>query len=1121
LPANANSVLFNIYDAIKDLGTGATPTRGDVSVIAFSNLTGTNIEQQTGEVEAMDDYGNPIGTLVLISYADIPLITPSSQQQILLYVKTTYNNFSFIKKMFVLFGSPLKIKLNARVPIPDGIDVAEQSATVYEIDPDFPNDESKISYPSVPTPVKWELTPVEKNVQTRPIYSTEDMVLTGGVFSNTHDGIATNVFIGPIYDPMVVGYTSSVDPIFEHHQLKASVFYNGLSAEDSKQMEMVPISDSSYFLMEFDDVKQRLWSDGIGYAKMIISHNPLISITPMAEDFVTCLNNKGKTIYTVPQGSSVYIITNDPQTEIIWGDVVETIDPYSGREILDTTNAQIAYGSAFVSLSQGNYTYIYFRVNKTLTDQKIIGLKYNPTDTINCFGISREEDYKYEIMVSGSLTTILNNTTVNLRGGGSFQNGMPPTVLIPFESLQMRVVDKRVNGLSVESPVIDGISINEFVVDVSFGGEPVPDGTKVAIEIVHLQNNIVKSVYASVETSLEIDPLINPLIRSYAHVKIQPIPKGFTFGSNIYLNCGYEAEGTTRNATLCLLISADAEDTQSDISLPYSRSIFSNSVAVFDTSNNSWDDKADLNYARGYLMAATVSNNIYAIGGINGSNVVNYAEEYNTSLNTWSIKSPMPTARAGGMIIADGSYIYVIGGLTYDSVNNTINISRKVERYDVATDSWIQLEDMPIISDDIFKNVSYGIAYGVAYLQDGIIYILCGVKDISEDGVYVSHNDRILYYDISGNTWNYSDVVSTNESHPYFRMTPFVFLQGDNIIVAGGAFQDSSGQLHYLTGSIAYDIVGDNVVENDYQFDNVIIPRYKIAACLSDNENVYIFGGSNIISPVLNTVEKIYIGGIGLGPNFYYQLKTSMPKAKNGCAVSSYILGNTYILCVGGIVSGKGNYFLNIKMEPYQDACILDGKHDLGIKITLLNDAGAKHAGSIAVGLKGYIQSIATGQQQEPIIPDHIEFQNNNVSIVDGEGVVFLSPRADDVLTQLLDSTPYEEGQLSLKYKIIIQCTILDDNYYGQNSVLLDELSPQNTLPNTQCCVSSMTNVSIASLSCGSIKENSFAIISEPVRQSDCAVVYAVSMKPSLSYIENLTSSPVDSSTALGLINDL
>src|SRR5438874_829660 len=79
---------------------------------------------------------------------------------------------------------------------------------------------------------------------------------------------------------------------------------------------------------------------------------------------------------------------------------------------------------------------------------------------------------------------------------------------------------------------------------------------------------------------------------------------------------------------------------------------------------SSWSTVAPMPTARTALAAATGSDGrTYAIGGFDGTNILNTVEAYTPGSNSWSTVTPLPTARTA-LAAAEGldGQLYVIGG---------------------------------------------------------------------------------------------------------------------------------------------------------------------------------------------------------------------------------------------------------------------------------------------------------------------------------------------------------------------------------------------------------------------------------------------------------------------------
>ena len=114
------------------------------------------------------------------------------------------------------------------------------------------------------------------------------------VVSLTTNGVAREIFFGPLTEVEVKGYDDNLDPIFEQYDINVNVFYDGLSASTAQTVELVPLIfetqglAGSFFLMEFANQQEKFYADGIDYAKLTISHDPSSAVTRYSSCFVEC-----------------------------------------------------------------------------------------------------------------------------------------------------------------------------------------------------------------------------------------------------------------------------------------------------------------------------------------------------------------------------------------------------------------------------------------------------------------------------------------------------------------------------------------------------------------------------------------------------------------------------------------------------------------------------------------------------------------------------------------------------------------------------------------------------------------------------------------------------------------
>jgi N-acetylneuraminic acid mutarotase len=127
--------------------------------------------------------------------------------------------------------------------------------------------------------------------------------------------------------------------------------------------------------------------------------------------------------------------------------------------------------------------------------------------------------------------------------------------------------------------------------------------------------------------------------------------------------------------------------------------ILSAAVEAYDPATDTWTSKADMPTARTQTGIAVVDGRIYVIGGISShpQTVLSAVEAYDPATNTWTKKADMPTARSVlAACVVDGR-IYVSGGATKHGgmAAGTWGSVPTVEVYDPATDTWTQASDMP------------------------------------------------------------------------------------------------------------------------------------------------------------------------------------------------------------------------------------------------------------------------------------------------------------------------------------------------------------------------------------------------------------------------------------------
>ena len=927
-PVQSGGIDVAVWDAdFSDLCQGAGNPDSDPyegPKIAPSTTVVPPSESMT-VIQGVDSDNNPI------SYVDIPLYATQDQNAVRLYVKGTHAGYSTVKDIYILFQNILKIDIDAENPKVDGVDLAEQQSTVYIVHPDHPNyrtnayDKSFITYPPNDTVVKWKLSPVKSDTN-RTIFSIDDIPIPNGVYSGTINGTARNVFIGPIPKPTAeeVKLLKEDEPaIDETHNLTASVTYNGLSVEARQYVSIFAwgfdvVEFDARFMMEvttgwMNQKNNKFWSDGTDYKTIRICRNPAgddASSFASHSAFISCSPNDFSGGVELNYGQIVKITTaND--CEIVHGDVSELEDPSTGYKYLEINeDGMSSLGEAYIQLeADQDITTFYIRSNSfthgfTCGSQdpecdwdaivNKVCLELKPSDGINQCDTPLGNSF-----VSGSTTMFFAGKPIVLLGGGSESQGVPPCPLCFREPLAIKEVYKKVVNYYYEVDEVDPsntgwkpiyIDVNrsdfldednetylksnsdvEIKVEVTWRGDPVPDGTKVFVTIGANANVLSHFIAESTSVDTYTDPEDG---KSYAIVRISPsrIPDTtITEAVSIYAKYDEKNE-IDREVELTYSLNLvhqenvpeipenpEEWENPSDPEIPLSP--FSNTMERFNVVSGEWSYANEMRDSRGDAFIATVDNKIYVIGGVTNNNLAisSSNERYDPCSNEWEHMSKDGfTPRFGGTTVVNGSYIYCIGGIESDG--SGVEVSGAVERYDTDNDQWDIMASMPVINEGSqFEDRLY-VAYGTSKLAntDTQIYILSGGKELSNgsSNIYFTEmNNRILRYDIAGDDWDYSRYLYTDELLKYQTISPLSIYNDANqeITVFNGAIPDGDELIYPIE---AYKISTAN------DFDLVAPARYVLTDNSTFTELPFKKNSSSMVK--VNGVDKYYIfGGSG------------------------------------------------------------------------------------------------------------------------------------------------------------------------------------------------------------------------------------------------------------------
>lgn len=156
-------------------------------------------------------------------------------------------------------------------------------------------------------------------------------------------------------------------------------------------------------------------------------------------------------------------------------------------------------------------------------------------------------------------------------------------------------------------------------------------------------------------------------------------------------------------------------------------------VEEYDPATDTWNRKADMPEARGYLDGSSpvVDGKIYVMGGGNPASA--RVDIYDPATDTWSRGADMPTPRLISAKVAFEGKIYTFGGLA--GLRNSDRGLKTTDVYDPKTDTWTESATMP--------QAVWGHSADVV---DGKIYVIGGSYGIDAMQIH-------QVYDPQTNTW--------------------------------------------------------------------------------------------------------------------------------------------------------------------------------------------------------------------------------------------------------------------------------------------------------------------------------------------------------------------------------
>jgi hypothetical protein len=759
-------------------------------------------------VQGVEETFKGSGVYIPISYVDIPLYAPDLPQAVRLYVKGRQSSYSSVKDLYILFQSILRIELEASAPNIDDRETREQKAEIFIINPDYPNyqineyDKSLVTLPSDLTKVEWKIKYIQSGDQdededdnnNRNIYSIDnvpviDVPVIDGVYSYTRNGVARNVFLGPI--------PKEDKAIEETHELSASVVYEGLT-DTAKQTIELQYNPNRYatlegrFLMEVDggwrgvvpnqtwggggwlnsDIpKNLLWADGSHYKRIKISRDPRIAEDGSGTDqfaSADCFRTCDPLDYFLSSGQIVNIIADgllgipgeiggvdqegNPNVEILHGEIIEEDDPYTGEHTIKLgENGYKDYGTASIELNSeevSDTTYFYIRVNDFIPDAKRIDNPECDKETVinqcTCLnsgdGITECDLPKWNkvIYISGETSILVNNQPVRLTGGGGFSNGIPPCPIGINEPLTMSVVWRKVTNYFYSETL--GDPSNNFILPVVTDAQDnnFDDDDGVTL----IQHNSDVDIRVRVNWKGGVLPDGSAVFVSVGNNNSDTL---FVASQSTYYT---ESDEGYSYVDIKLAARRPVEQTTTEIIEIYSEydEAEKTSRHVGETFNLTLDKKEDVIG----IPELPVPDEPSAVESEPKITTPYSAtvERYDIENNQWDTVANMAEARGNCFSGVVGDKVYCMGGL----LNNSLNISNINEEYDTIENEWSQSSVMP--------NPRFA---GMSVTVGNNIYTIGGIYPEDIVGGKLSVTSLLEVYHVDTDTWEELSSMPTIE----------------------------------------------------------------------------------------------------------------------------------------------------------------------------------------------------------------------------------------------------------------------------------------------------------------------------------------------------------------------
>ncbi len=189
--------------------------------------------------------------------------------------------------------------------------------------------------------------------------------------------------------------------------------------------------------------------------------------------------------------------------------------------------------------------------------------------------------------------------------------------------------------------------------------------------------------------------------------------------------------------------------------------------------HNTWTSGTPLPTPVAFSTAAVLKNEIYVVGGNNGTGNVADVQIYNPVAKTWSTGPSYPTGIESASSAVVKNILYVFGG-TSDGVNPT----NAVWAYNPKTKTWTGKAAM--------LTARWG---APAVVEKNIIYVIGGIFNASGNGNLAT----VESYNPATNRWTEEAPMLVAKSHPAAGLLGTTIVVADGGTNGGGATGDNEG----------------------------------------------------------------------------------------------------------------------------------------------------------------------------------------------------------------------------------------------------------------------------------------------------------------------------------------